>query len=320
MRQPGSDDADVTTRWDIAGTSRRPHGRPARELVVTDVDSLVRWHSHDFPHPLARWHSHPEVEIHLITASSGSAFVGDHVGRFSPGYVAAVGSDLPHNWISDLEPGELVQGRDVVLQIHPERVRRLGDIAPEALDAMAYFASIRRGVEYSGATAREAAVLLRAIGQARGLARLARLFRLLELLHHAPADDRVALSREAATGGAERASQDRVDAVLSYVTANIATEVSLTEAARIVAMTPSSLSRFFRVATGRGFAETVRRVRVLRASELLTTTDATVVTISQQVGYENLSNFNRQFLRETGQTPRAYRAAQPTTPPATDRR
>lgn len=303
--EPGS---ATTTRWDLASPSAVPHGRPAREQVITDVESIVRWHTHDFPHDLARWHTHPEVEIHLITASSGSAFIGDYVGRFSPGHVVAVGSDLPHNWISELSPGEVVRERDVVLQINPQRFHRMSDIAPEVGDAATYFTSIRRGVEYTGETAHMAAGMLHDIGASRGLARLGHLFQLLALLSAAPATERVILSREAASVGSERASQDRVDTVLQYISTNLSPGLSLTEAARLVGMTPSSLSRFFRATTGRGFAETARRIRILRAGELLAASDATVLTISREVGYENLSNFNRQFLREMGQTPTAYRA------------
>nr|WP_231979844.1 AraC family ligand binding domain-containing protein [Tessaracoccus coleopterorum] len=71
---------------------------------------MVRWHEHAYPHPLARWHTHPEVEIHLIRAGTGLAFVGDHVGRFEAGHLALVGSHLPHNWISDLSPGSRYPG------------------------------------------------------------------------------------------------------------------------------------------------------------------------------------------------------------------
>ncbi|HOQ53789.1 MAG TPA: hypothetical protein PLF56_09270 [Micropruina sp.] len=88
---------------------------PASEIVVPDLESSVRWHQHDFPHPLARWHTHPEVEVHLIRRSTGLAFVGDYIGPFGPGHFVLVGSQLPHNWLSDLEPDEMVAGRDVVI-------------------------------------------------------------------------------------------------------------------------------------------------------------------------------------------------------------
>ncbi|PWD94497.1 hypothetical protein DEJ38_08755 [Kocuria rosea] len=32
---------------------------PVRELVIPDPSRSVRWHEHDWPHPLARWHYHP---------------------------------------------------------------------------------------------------------------------------------------------------------------------------------------------------------------------------------------------------------------------
>ena len=54
---------------------------PSREIVVPDLDSMVRWHDHAYPHPLARWHTHPEVEIHLIRSGTGLAFVGDTSAR-----------------------------------------------------------------------------------------------------------------------------------------------------------------------------------------------------------------------------------------------
>ncbi len=59
-------------------------------------------------HPWARnvWNFHPECEIHLIRNASGVALVGDHIGEFGPGYLAVVGSNLPHDWVTPVGPGE----------------------------------------------------------------------------------------------------------------------------------------------------------------------------------------------------------------------
>jgi hypothetical protein len=46
----------------------------------------IRCLSHGFPTSLARWHYHDEYELHLITATSGKAFVGDYIGAFQPGH------------------------------------------------------------------------------------------------------------------------------------------------------------------------------------------------------------------------------------------
>src|SRR3954470_15016379 len=155
---------------------------PAREAVVVDPDSMVRWHQHDYPHPLARWHTHPEVEIHLIRAGAGLAFVGDDVSAFRPGHLVVVGSGLPHDWISDLQPGEVIENRDAVLQIHPDRLSRLAELAPEAAEAVRLFDAAARGLEFTGGTATTAAAHLEAVGVTRGVDRLRHLFALLTVL------------------------------------------------------------------------------------------------------------------------------------------
>lgn len=293
-----------TTGHDEASPADRP---PAHEVVLPDVDSMVRWHEHSYPHPLARWHTHPEAEIHLIRSGTGLAFVGDHVGRFDAGHLVLVGSQVPHNWISDLDPGQVVEGRDVVLQINPHQLRRLADVAPEATEGVRLLGSATRGLEYSGRTAAEASTTLEAIGASSGVERLALLFRLLALLARAPQEERRALGSPAPLPVSDPLVQRRVDTALRYVAENLHSEVRLPDVAALVGMTPSAFSRFFSRAAGRGLSDMVRRLRVIRACALLNGTDMLVADICYAVGYGNLSNFNRQFRTETGTTPREYR-------------
>ena len=89
---------------------------PDFESIVTDPSQSFKWHQHDCPSNIARWNYHPEYEIHLITRSHGRQFVGDYIGEFGPGNLVLAGSNLPHNWISDLKPGEVIEGRDIVIQ------------------------------------------------------------------------------------------------------------------------------------------------------------------------------------------------------------
>lgn len=273
---------------------------------MPDVDSTIRWHTHSYPHPLARWHTHPEAEIHLIRSGTGLAFVGDHVGRFAPGHLVLVGAHLPHNWISDLGPGEVIEDRDVVLQVHPDRMRALARVAPEASEAVRLLDDAARGIEYSGPTAVAAAQALETVGRSTGLARLRALLDLLDHLIHAPEADRRVLSGRPGSAG-DAAAQDRIDLVLDHLTEHLTEQLRLPEVAALVGMTPPAFSRFFRRAAGRGFAETVRRLRVIRACALLAETTMPVAEVCFAAGFGNLSNFNRQFRAETGTTPREYR-------------
>ena len=51
----------------------------------------------------------------------------------------------------------------------------------------------------------------------------------------------------------------------------------------------------------------VNTFRIIEACELLKTTDASVTEIIYEVGFQTKSNFNREFLRVVGMSPRAWR-------------
>ena len=51
----------------------------------------------------------------------------------------------------------------------------------------------------------------------------------------------------------------------------------------------------------------IRELRMEHGCKYLTSTDLSIAAISKDCGYTNLSNFNRQFLREMGTTPRDFR-------------
>ena len=72
-------------------------------------------------------------------------------------------------------------------------------------------------------------------------------------------------------------------------------------------MTPSGFSRFFRKTTGKTFVEYLGELRVSHACNLLVDTDLSILQIALRSGFNNLSNFNRRFLKLKGVTPREYR-------------
>jgi len=74
-------------------------------------------------------------------------------------------------------------------------------------------------------------------------------------------------------------------------------------------MSEPGFSRFFKRVTGHGFIDLMRKLRVQRACRLLLQTQRSVADICFEVGYGNLSNFNRHFRYEMKVTPSEYRQA-----------
>ena len=171
----------------------RPDAAP-REIIARDPQRSFRCIVHDFPSDICGWASHPEYEIHLIQKSSGSVIAGDYVGTFGPGHVSLMGPHLPHDWVSDIAPGEVVVGRDVVVHFTDEWVRDCMALMPELGNLDRLLQASARGLEFGGATAAKARPAILGLVHSRGPAQIARMFEVLGLLAEAPDEDCVPLA------------------------------------------------------------------------------------------------------------------------------
>ncbi|MEG8233402.1 AraC family transcriptional regulator [Pseudomonas orientalis] len=281
--------------------------RAEREVILPEPQHCFRWFEHDYPIDLARWNHHPEFEIHLIRHGSGKLVAGDYIGAFGAGHVALIGPDLPHDWIGDLAPGEYQRGRDVVLQFDGVALLALREALPELGDLQPLFEQARRGLEFKHETAAQAARLMEAIGNAQGLQRLVLFLQLLDTLKNAPPRQIKVLASPRYAPTLDPRSADRINQAFDYLMRELSGEVRVSDIARQLEMSEPGFSRFFKRNTGHGFIELMRKFRVQRACRLLLQSDRSVADICFEVGYANLSNFNRHFRIEMNQTPSEYR-------------
>jgi AraC-like DNA-binding protein len=84
-------------------------------------------------------------------------------------------------------------------------------------------------------------------------------------------------------------------------------DLDFSELVRQMGCTPRHLSRVFREVVGMSFREKQAQVRLLRAQELLATTQSKVVEVAMESGYQSLSLFNLMFKRRFGLSPAQWR-------------
>ena len=101
--------------------------------------------------------------------------------------------------------------------------------------------------------------------------------------------------------------QERVGKVCTYLNEHLSEPVFREDLARLLNLSPDAFGRFFRSRTGKTLPAFVNHLRVGRACRLLVETDLPVIDVAMRCGFENLSNFNRQFLRLVKRNPREYR-------------
>jgi AraC-like DNA-binding protein len=265
---------------------------------------LVRCLSHGFPTPLARWHFHDEYELHLITASSGKAFVGDWIGPFQPGHLVLCGPRLPHNWISLDLPECGIAERDLVIQFRHDPIAQAAAVIPELAEVLPLLERSRHGIEFFGLSERAHAHWI-GVKHSRGVRRFAAFSDFLADL--APCTAYRFLSDVQVEGEGDAIEVEQINTIVDRITSDLAQPLSSAEAAACMGMSPSQFSRFFRRATGNNYTDFVNRIRVNQACQLLMGTDQQVTHICYEVGFNNVANFNRRFLEIKGVTPSAYR-------------
>lgn len=288
--------------------------RPARidqpdlELVAVPRDESFKVWSHGYPYRTVRWHFHPEYEIHLITATTGKYFVGDYIGNFVPGNLVMVGPDLPHNWVSSVPQGERVDERCLVLQFDAGFIARTIEAFPEFRRVEALLDASRWGLLFAPETGAAAAPIMREMLGAQGLRRIMLFVTLFDLL--ARSAEPAKLASAAYRADPARYAGTRINHVLAFIGKNLSQELRETELAALAGQSVSAFSRYFRRHTGVPFVQYVNRLRINLACQLLLSDEFSITDICYQVGFNNLSNFNRQFLQLKEMSPSRWRAWQ----------
>lgn len=279
---------------------------PDLEVVqIRRGESFKAW-SHGYPFHTVRWHFHPEYEIHQVVATSGRYFVGDFIGQFEPGNLVLTGPNLPHNWVSDLPVDVAIPLRGRIIQFSEEFIGDTMKLMPELSGLGALLESSRRGVLFSGNTSKELAPLMEEIVAAKGVRRIELFMMILGTLCRA----RGALPLSSPNYLPDPSGYMSVgmNKALAFIRENLTQPFGEADLATIARQSQSAFSRSFRRHTGMSLVQYVKRLRINLACQILMSDEhASITDICFQVGFNNLSNFNRQFLAEKGMPPSRFR-------------
>jgi YesN/AraC family two-component response regulator len=88
----------------------------------------------------------------------------------------------------------------------------------------------------------------------------------------------------------------------------------LSDYARLINVTPSYLSHFFKTKTGMAFGDFLTNIKIIRAKRMLGSTQMKIIEISDAIGFLDYHYFSRVFRKITGITPTLYRARMTSTP------
>ncbi|MBO9606019.1 MAG: helix-turn-helix domain-containing protein [Paenibacillaceae bacterium] len=106
---------------------------------------------------------------------------------------------------------------------------------------------------------------------------------------------------------AVRADDSMLLHISEFIARHYAEPLTLAQVSRMCGLSASAFSAKFKQHTGRTFIEYRNGVRVQQAMRLIAETDRKMLAIAQEVGFDDLSFFNKLFKQTTGLSPGDYR-------------
>ena len=103
-----------------------------------------------------------------------------------------------------------------------------------------------------------------------------------------------------------RSKDARLLEITNYIYANYKT-VTLDDLAEKFFLSKPYLSKYIKEKSGMTFGDILKAVRMKKARAMLKSSNATVESIAESVGYQNVEHFNRIFKKMYEMTPVQYR-------------
>lgn len=104
-----------------------------------------------------------------------------------------------------------------------------------------------------------------------------------------------------------------ISPALDYIRENYANQFPISLLADLCHLSGTHFRRVFNSIMGTSPLEFLNKTRIYKACALLRSTEKTVLSISEQVGFRSVSSFNRYFIRIMGMSPRSWRTQLPQT-------
>lgn len=264
---------------------------------------LPRFHS--------EYHFHPEFELKYVIESSGKRFIGDTIENFNAGDLILLGPNIPHYWKSDevQDQQDEMPAKAIVVLFSGEFLGRDFFTTQEMQPVADLLGRSHAGLVFPKARKTVIPRLLEELVKAQGPARIILLLEIFTEL--ARTESRKLLADNFSDGvpflDANSPSFARLQKVHHYVIKNFHSPLQIEDVAEVASMTPHAFCKYFKKSTKKTFMTFLNELRICHAKKLLIENRIPISQICSESGFNNISNFNRQFKTLTNMTPSDFR-------------
>ena len=272
------------------------------EKISPDTGSsfrLIHWKSDNDRY---FWHYHPEYEIVFVRKGSGKLHIGEHLKNYEEGELVFIGPDLPHTGFGY---GVIGEHEEIVVQLRKDFLGEEFMQKPELLHIRELFERAKQGLSFQGKARK---IVSSKLQKMLSLSHFERLVELLNILHTlATTTEFSVLNTADKRFDFSHKDENRINRVYEYVEQNYQKSIDIQAVADLANLTVPSFCRYFKKITHITYTDFVNEYRINQACRLLFE-NKPIADICFEVGFNNISHFNKTFKQLKGVSPREYKA------------
>lgn len=247
-------------------------------------------------------HQHEEIQISLIIEGEGTLIVGDTINYYEKGDVLVIGGHLPHVFKSDLN----ATSNSHMLSLFFTRTSFGATFfeLEELQEISMFFNRAKNGFKVTSSN-ELIVVLFLELKEASKFDRFILLLKLLKLISSSNYKSLSSFIYEKKYSDIEG---KRIGDIFEYTMTNYHKDISLETISKIAAMTKNAFCKYFKKRTNKTYFQFLNELRIEHASKILITkNDFSIAEVAYKSGFNNISNFNRQFKSIKNISPSDYK-------------
>jgi AraC-like DNA-binding protein len=263
------------------------------------------------PHFYDYLHQHPETQLTLILSSEGKVIAGDYIGTFKPGDVFLIGPNLPHVFRNDAkyyDESNETKAHSVSVFFEWQSFGEKFLSMPELKGLQEFNKLCERGLYIKDPIRNRIAQLVKRLFRTNDMDRLIVLLKILNIL--SSVKDYTPLASSGIYNDFDEIDGKKLADVYRFTMSGYHRKIQLDEVAAVANMTTNSFCRYFKKRTRKSYIDFLTEIRIGQARKLLQEKDLSISQICFEVGFNNLSNFNRKFRELCAITPTEFKKHQ----------
>lgn len=275
--------------------------------IPKTVNESIRVQVDHQPYFYDSFHYHPEIQISYIVKGSGTRIIGNSVGRFNKDDLYVIGSNIPHIFKSNQSYYQKDSPLSHAISFYFTE-NAFGEqffSLPETQEIQLILNNSKKIVYYDGKNISKVKKYFLEITQLDKFEKLQMFFKILNKI--SKLENKKLLSKTSYEQSNTEKYGKRINDIFDFVINNYQRSISLEKASEIANLSTTAFCRFFKERTRKSFTEFVNEVRIGEACKLLINGDLNITQVSYEVGFNNISNFNRKFKSITKLTPSEYK-------------